>query len=41
MFVYKYDAITNEYIESMVAIVDKVASRKAGKQIYLYQHSPL
>ena len=34
MFVYKYDAITNEYIESMTAIVDKVASRKAGKQIY-------
>ena len=34
MFVYKYDAITNEYIESMTAIVDKVASRRAGKQIY-------
>lgn len=34
MFVYKYDAITNEYIEPMTAMVDKVASRKAGKQIY-------
>lgn len=34
MYIYKYDSYTKEYIETMNAIEDKVATKKAGKPIY-------